>query len=144
MGEQTYGFPTERKHIKRSMKYIESHITTEEMEVLQKKGEGASKNDKTTSLKNTCNAIYIKAKDAILESLGETESDKAKRMVWSKLKKGKKLYQIEQKMKAAKVDADIEKSKKGGGLFGKKGEIVAEVVAEDNDDDSDDDSDDGE
>jgi hypothetical protein len=144
LGTQTYQFQKEHINIKRSMKQVKDHITAAEMKVLEKKGIGASIGEKTTSLKNTCNAIYIKARDDVLGKLGETESKKAKSTgAWTFLKMGNNIKKLEQQATVKGKAAALAKRKEGGGIFGGAGGSTGKGKGGDSDDDEDESDDDG-
>jgi hypothetical protein len=95
------------------MKHVKDHITKEEMMVLKSKGVGNTSGEKATSLKNTCNNIYTKARDDIMDKLGVQETKKSKGTgPWSHLKMGNKIKDIEKATKLKKDATDQEQRKK--------------------------------
>lgn len=113
MGDKTYQFASEHVNVKRTMKHVKDHITKEEMMVLKSKGVGNTSGEKATSLKNTCNNIYTKARDDIMDKLGVQETKKSKGTgPWSHLKMGNKIKDIEKATKLKKDATDQEQRKK--------------------------------
>jgi len=69
MGDTAYDFASEQAKIKTTMKYLAEVITEGELNVLKLHGEGETENDKLTSLKSLCRAIYLRARDDILQKV---------------------------------------------------------------------------
>ena len=69
MGDTAYDFASEQAKIKTTMKYLAEVITEGELNVLKLHGEGETENEKLTSLKSLCRAIYLRARDDILQKV---------------------------------------------------------------------------